>query len=283
MYCLFLLGSLLSSIFPRSICYRIAKFAALLKFYLAPKERQQIDYNLSAIISDAKERNKQVRNVFINFSYYLADFFRYPKLNEAFLRRYVKVSGLDNLNSALAQHKGVIALTAHLGNYELAGAATSLLGYPVSAVALPHKDKRVNRFFVRRRNMVGMQVIPTGAAVRGCFSALRTGRVLGLLGDKDFSESHRKTKMFSRYAYLPRGIAFFALKTKAPIVPIFFVRVDKYFYQLTYGQPIFTDKIVELSEAAITEKCVTILEEYIRRYPGQWYVFNKYWLSEGEA
>jgi len=280
MYYLFVLGSLLVSIFPRSICYAIAKFVALLKFYLAVGERQQIDYNLSAIISDTEERNKQVKKVFINFSYYLADFFRYPKLNEAFLKKYVKVSGQENLDSALAQHKGAIALTAHLGNYELAGAITSLLGYPVSAVALPHKDKRVNKFFDRRRNMVGVQVIPTGAAVRGCFSALKTGRVLGLLGDKDFSGSHRKTKMFSRYANLPRGPAFFVLKTKVPIVPVFLIRKDKYFYHLTYGQPISIDKDIESNEAAIVDKYVTVLEKYIRRYPGQWYVFDKYWLDE---
>ncbi|MCF7908753.1 MAG: lysophospholipid acyltransferase family protein [Candidatus Omnitrophica bacterium] len=279
MYYLFVFGSLLASIFPRNICYLFAKIVALSNFYLFVKDKRNIDYNLGAIVFDPKERRRQVKNVFINFSYYLADFFRYPKLNEAFIKKYVKVIGLDNLGSVIDQHKGVIALTAHLGNYELAGAVISLLGYPVSAVALPHKDKRINNFFDHRRNMVGMQVISTGSAVRGCFSALKTGRVLGLLGDKDFSGGGLKLEMFSRQAKLPRGAAFFALKTNTPIVPVFFVRVDKYFYHLIIDKPIFLNKDTESDEVTIINKYIAVLEKYLKQYPGQWYMFDRYWLD----
>jgi len=280
MYYLFLLGSLIAWIFPRNACYAIAKFFALIQFHFFTKDRKQIIENLSAIIPDPKEREKQARNVVINFSYYLADFFRYPKMTEAFLKKYVKVSGLENLDSSLARHKGAIALTAHLGNYELAGAVTSLLGYPVSAVALPHHDRRINDFFNRRRSLVGIEVISTGSAVRSCFSALKTGRVLALLGDKDFSGSGLKTKMFSHWASIPRGAAFFALKTQAPIVPAFFVRVDKYFYHLIFGEPISLEEGSQPDEQQLIRKYIAILEIYIKQYPGQWYVFGKYWLEE---
>ncbi len=280
MYYLFLLGNLVASIFPRKVCYQIAKFSALLNFYISPKDRQSVNYNLAAIIPEEKERKRQVKKVFINFAYYLTDFFRYSKLDEKFLKKYVKVSGLDNLNSSLAEHKGVIALTAHLGNYELAGAVTSLLGYPVSAVALPHRDRRVNDFFDRRRNMVGIEVIPTGASVRGCFSALKTGRILALLGDRDFAEGGIKTEMFSRYAQLPRGAVFFALKTKSPIVPAFLIRFDKYFYHLTFEKPIFLDENTEYDETVLIKEYTVVLERYLKQYPDQWYMFNRYWLSE---
>lgn len=280
MYYLFILGSLIASIFPRNVCYALAKLVALVNFYMFVNDKQRINNNLKVIIPEEKARKKQVKNVFVNFSYYLADFFRYPKLNQAFLEKYVKVSGLENLDSALAQHRGVIALTAHLGNYELAGAVISLLGYPVSAVALPHKDKRINNFFNHRRNLAGMQVISTGSSIRSCFSALKTGRVLGLLGDKDFNGGGLKIKMFSNYAYLPRGPAFFALKTKAPIVPVFFVRVDKYFYHLIFEKPIFLAESTELDETAVINKYVVVLEKYLKQYPGQWYMFDNHWLPK---
>ena len=280
MYYFFLLGGFLASILPRKICYLLAKGLALIRFHTSLKDKQQVINNLSAVIADEKECRTQAKNVFVNFSYYLVDFLRYPKLSEAFLKKYVKVSGAENLTSALSRHKGVIALTAHLGNYELAGAVTSLLGYPVSAVALPHCDRRINDFFNQRRKSVGIEVISTGSAVRTCFSALQTGKVLALLGDKDFSGSGIKTRMFSRWASIPRGPAFFALKTNVPIIPAFFIRMDKYFYHLIFEKPILLEEPGRLDEEQLIQKYVNILESYIKQYPGQWYVFGKYWLQE---
>ncbi len=280
MYYLFLLGTFIASVFSRKFCYLLARTIALAKFYFFSKGTKQVIENLSAVISDEKERKIQAKNVFINFSYYLVDFLRYPKLSEAFLKKYVKVSGLEKVKSSLIQHKGVIALTAHLGNYELAGAVTSLLGYPVSAVALPHRNRRINEFFNRRRKSVGIEVISTGAAVRTCFSSLQTGRILALLGDKDFSGSGLKVRMFSRWVSIPRGAAFFALKTNAPIIPAFFVRADKYFYHLIFEKPIISGESGLTNERQLIQEYIVVLERYIKQYPGQWYAFGKYWLPE---
>lgn len=280
MYFLYILGNILASIFPRNLCYAIAKFFALMQFYLSPKDRKAVTYNLLPVIENKKEIKRYVKKVFINFSYYLVDFFRYPKLNENFVKKYVKVSGLKNLQQFVNEGKGIIALTIHLGNYELAGAVASLLGYPVSAVALPHRDRRINTFFDRRRHMFGMEVIPTGIAVRGCFSALRYGRILALLGDKDFAGGGVKVTMFSNSAYLPRGVAFFALKTQAPIVPAFLVRENKYFYHLIFEKPILLNREVDQDEVGVIHKYIPVLEKYITQYPDQWYMFEKYWQGE---
>jgi KDO2-lipid IV(A) lauroyltransferase len=276
MYYLYLLGRKLALTLSRNSAYTLAKFISLAQFYLSRKDRETILYNLIPIIEDKKEREKCAKEVFINFGYYLADFFRYSKINHDFIKKYVKVSGLENVEEALRQGRGVVALTAHLGNYELAGAVTSLLGYPVSVVALPHRDKRVNNFFDSQRQMVGLDVISTGAAIKGCLSALKKGKILALLGDRDFAQAGIKLTMFSRKAYFPRGGAFFAHKTKALIVPGFLVREDKFFYHLIFDKPIECDN---QDEAAITSRYLAILEKYIKKYPGQWYIFQKLWID----
>ncbi len=280
MYYLYLIGFTLASIFPRKISYFIAKAVAILHYYCSSKDRETVKYNLSEVIKNKKELHKKSKKVFINFAYYLADFFRYSKLNKDFIKKYVNLAGLDHLNKALSKGKGVIAVTAHLGNYELAGAVTSLLGYPLSAVALPHKDKRVNDFFNSQRRRTGVKVIATGSGVKGAISDLKNQRMLALLGDRDFSRSKTKMKMFSKYAYLPRGVAFFHKKTSAVIIPGFLIRERKYYYRLIFEEPIEFSESEKEDDNKIIEKYRPVLEKYIKKYPDQWYLFEKYWVDQ---
>jgi len=278
MYWFFVLGGIITSILPRAASYKFAKFLALLNFYFSKKDRDAVTYNLSAVVGDAKKVQVYAREVFINFSYYLTDFFRSYKIDHDFIKKYVKIENLEYLDSSFQKGKGVITVTAHLGNYELAGAVVARLGYPISVVALPHKDKRTNVFFDKRRKFSGMQVIPTGVAIKGCLSALRRGEIIALLGDRDFSKKGKIYKMFSRDACIPRGVYFFSHKTEATVIPCFLIREDVFFYRFIFDQPIHCSK--ETKEKDLVTQYLTVLEKYIKKYPGQWYIFEKYWLAE---
>jgi len=267
-------------IFPRRACYSIARFSAIVRFYFSKKDKGNLIYNLIPVVKDEKKARECAREVFINFAYYLVDFFRYRKLNRKFIEKYVKVEGLDNLKGSFLNEKGAIALTVHLGNYELAAAVTAYLGFPLYVVALPHKDKRINEFFNNQRKMAGMNIISTGAAIKGCFSVLKQGKLLALLGDKDFTGGGLKLKMFSREASFPRGPAFFALRSGVDIIPAFFIRENKYFYRLFFEKPIVHKENSQLGEEEIIKKYIAITEKYIQKYPGQWYMFNKYWIPK---
>ena len=278
MYYLFALGKIVSQLVPRKVAYFVAWLCAVARFYLCRKDREIMIYNLLAVSKDEKKARKQAKGAVINFAYYLVDFFRYSKLNKRFIDKYVKVDGLEILQRLAADSKGVIILALHLGNYEMGAAVTSILGYPLSVVALPHKDKRVNRLFDGQREMVGLKVIPANVAVKRCFSLLKKGGRVAFLADRDFAGHGLKAKMFFRDAIMPKGPAFFALKTGACIVPSFFVRENKWFYRLKFEEPIFIDSD-GVSEESIVDKYVPVLEKYIEKYPDQWYLFEKYWLN----
>jgi len=265
--------------FPRKFCYVLAKKIALFKFYFSKCDREAVRYNLAPIVKDKKKLKQYTKEVFINFAYYLVDFFRYAKLDKEFVKKYVRFTGLDNLDRALS-NGGAIALTAHLGNYEFGGVVVSLLGYKFSAVALPHKDPRLTAFFTGHRNRFGIEVISTGLSIKRCFSALKKGKLLGLVADRDFGNDGMKAKMFSQYAILPKGAAFFHLHTGASIVPAFFVREDKYFYRLIFESPIQAVDYQGLTDEDIVRLCIPVLEKYISKYPQQWYMFQPYWIKE---
>lgn len=277
MYYLFILGKIIALSFPRTISYKIAKFFALAHFYLSQQDRDAVFYNLKALVEDKQQQKKIARKVFINFAYYLTDFFRYSRLNQKFIKKYIKFEGLQFVDRLIEKKQGAILLTAHLGNYELGGAVMSILGYPLSVVALPHLDLRTNNFFNKQRSRVGIDVISTGLAVKKSISALKEGRLLALLGDRDFSNSGRKEQVFSRFADIPRGAPFFAKKFETTIIPAFFVREQKYYYRLIFEDAIKYDKQSKNWEEEILKNYVSILEKYLKKYPDQWYLFQKYW------
>jgi KDO2-lipid IV(A) lauroyltransferase len=234
-------------------------------------------YNLAPVVGAARGLRRFAAAVFVNFAYYLADFFRYAKLNKSFIARYVRIEGLEHLETAIARKKGVIVVSAHLGNYELGGAVVALLGFPFHVIALPHADERLNRFFIRQRQLTGLRVISTGVTVKRCVQLLRQGNIVGVLGDRDFTREGVPAEMFSRRCLLPRGAAFFARKTGAAVIPSFFVREDTYSYRLIIEKPISYDQDDPDVETCIVHAYAKILERYIARYPEQWYVFQKYW------
>ena len=96
MYYLFILGKILVSFFPRNICYFIARWLAILHFYSSKEDSEAVMYNLAPIIDEENKLKLCAENVFINFAYYLADFFQHERLNRAFIEKYVRITGLFN-------------------------------------------------------------------------------------------------------------------------------------------------------------------------------------------
>lgn len=280
MYYLFILGKIIALSLPRNVSYFLGKLFALGQFYCFPQDREAVLYNLVPLVKDQKVRRRIAKQVFINFAYYLVDFFRYSCLNSKFIQKYVSIQGLENVDQVLARNQGAVLATAHLGNYELGGAIMAILGYPLAAVALPHLDLKTNNFFNNQRKRVGIEVIPTGLMVKESIAVLRKGRLLAILGDRDFSNSGSKQKIFSRYAYIPRGMAFFAKKGRAAVIPAFFVRENKYFYRLIFEKEIKTPSDLESRsdyQDLIIKNYLKVLEKYLKKYPEQWYLFQKYW------
>jgi len=283
MYYWFLLGKVLTSIVPRWFAYLFAKSLALIHYYTSKKDREAVLCNLAYVMgpeTGPKKLKRAVKNVFINFSYYLVDFFRFSRVDKKFIEKYVAIEGLENLELSLAKNRGVILLAAHLGNYELGAAVVSLLGYPFTAVVLSHKDKRVNNFFDNQRALVGVEVIPTGGAIKGCFSALKQGKAIALVADREFGDSGLKMNLFSKPAILPKGAAFFALRMESVIVPTFLVRENKYYYRFFFDKPIDITEEGFTKDQDVINSYIPVLEKYIKRYPDQWYAFQKYWLED---
>ncbi len=280
-YYLYRFGQFIALSLPLKFVYGFATFLADLHYFVAFRDRRFVRANLRAIFPDkpVKELRKISRKVFRNFAKYLVDFFRFEKLDLEYINKNIKLENLHHFDDALSKGKGVIVLSAHLGNWELGGVVIAQLKYPFWVVALPHKNKKVNEFFDAQRNRKGVKVIAMGKAVRSCISEFRKNHMVALVGDRDFTQKGIVIDFFGKPMHFPEGPAALSLMTGAAIVPGFMFRNPDDSFTLRIEKSIeFSpsgDKVKDLAGLIIVYK--KVLEDYIRKYPEQWYVFRRFW------
>ena len=266
---------------PLKCAYALALFLSDLQFLISRTDRKNVISNMNTILPDGKNNVKLAREVFRNFGKYLVDFFRIENLNKDNIDRTIKVENRKIIDKCLAQKKGMIVLTAHLGNWEIGGIAVSFLGYPLYVIALPHKDKRINNLFNKQREIFGERIIPLGNAARKCLECLKNNEIIALVGDRDFTPGGIVMDFFGKKSLIPKGPAGFSLKTGSPIVPGLVIRQKDNSYKLIISQPIEPvltgNKDKDLYE--LTKKCLRVIEDYVRKYPSQWLMFRKFWLE----
>lgn len=258
------------------MAYGVAVFLSTLKFYLSPRDRKAVFANLRKILPDAgqKQVHSCAKEVFINFGKYLIEFFRVSYLKKEDFGSYVKIEGIEHIEEALKRGKGAIILSAHVGNWELGGIFMSLLGYPMFAVALPHRHKKVNELFNYQRERLGVVVVPSlGVALRRIFDALKKNQLVALVGDRDFANGGKKMSFLGATKVIPRGPAVLAKRTGASIVPGFMIRQPDDSHILRFLPPIST----EGTESSIMEEYARAIEDIVRQYPAQWLMFRKFW------
>jgi len=209
------------------------------------------------------------------------------KENSDYILQNVTITGKENLDKALAGGKGVILLTAHIGNWEMGGVVTAMLGYDISAVALNHRYKSINDFFIRQRERKGMKVIPIDSGVKRCISTLLKNGMVALVGDRDFTNTGITLDFFGMPTSIPKGPALLSLRVNSPVVPVVFIRENRFNYKLIFDKPIEVKEEPGIENDEIVKKAtegfIPIMEKYIRRYPEQWLVFRKFWEAPVDA
>jgi len=280
-YLIYKMGEFLAIHLPLRLAYKIAIIISDLHSLFTPKDRINIYANLKKIFPNKSDYEivKIRRQIFINFAKYLVDFFRFPLLNKQNINKIADVVNLKFVDEALSFGKGAILVTAHLSNWELGGVMLALMGYPIGAVVLPHLDKRVDNFFNSRRQMKGMVVMPLGKAARDCLNLLHSNKLIALVGDRSFNSTELLVDFFGLPTYFPKGPAVFAFKTKAPVVPCFVLRNPDDRYRFIFEKPIWPHpkKTAENDLVGFISEYRRVIEEYIKRYPEQWFMFRKFW------
>jgi len=250
---------------------------------LTPRWRHTAQTNLAVAFPDWKpeRRARAVRECYRNLGRNLLALARLPRLTPLNLGRWIRYEGFEHYEEAMAQGRGVIFLTAHLGAWELSAAAHALYGHPMWLMVRPLDNPFLDRLIDARRRLFGNRTIRKKDSAREVLAVLRSNGAVGILADQNAAGSDGVlVDFFGRKASATKGVAQIAARTGAAVVPGFAVWNDadrRYvlkFYP-TVALVNSSDREGDLLEN--TQRCQSAIEQAIRDSPGQWLWIHRRW------
>jgi len=189
---------------------------------------------------DQKECTRILRELYIHFGRMLFEVPHILRLDPDRLSQYCVFENEERFQAALDKGRGVFVLTAHFGNWEFMSAAIQIrFGVDSAVIVRPMDYAPLDRLMVRMRSRFGSEVIPKKKAMRRVIGALREKKTLGILLDQNVDWYEGVFVPFlGRWACTNKGLALLALKTDAPVVPVFAVRQEDGRHRILFGRDI---------------------------------------------
>ena len=277
------LFSKLMCISPRFVRNLLAHFLGSVAVLVVPRWRMQMaEANIRECLGVSDERAKQIAADSLHrFGRMVIEVMRFPLLNEKTIHEQVQVEGLEYLETAYAEGKGVIMATGHYGNWELLGATVALHGYPMLSITRKqnnsHMDKAINEF----REMVGQQVTYNRGkhGLLAISRMLKEKNLLGVLFDQDTNDDGVQLDLFGKRSVIPMGAAALSRIYGSPILPIFMHNNDDGTCCAKIYPPLYTPKTGDKQRDfyQVTRKLVDILEMEIINHPEMWFRVHDRW------
>lgn len=207
-----------------------------------------------------------------------------PNLTPEFIKEHIEIRGAEHLEAAMAEDKGVVILTAHIGNWEWMGAALAANGYPSTTIVKNQPNAQFTRLMNEYREMVGLEVFARGGSeMRGAAQAMKAKKLLGFLADQDGWYQGLPVMFLGQESSAVTGPASFAKKFKAPVVPVFASRKEK--GHIVHILPALHYKDtgdVDKDMFRLTEETVKVTEAFIKEHPDEWLWFQHRWNTKLE-
>lgn len=225
------------------------------------------------------------KGVFRNIALTAADFFEIPYIDSSNLHKWVEFDGLENLKNALAKGKGVLSIVAHFGNWELMTAAIPLALEPIYIIYRPLDSPVVENIVAWTRTHRGNVLIPKKGATKVVRRLLSRNKMIGILNDQNvFPREGVFVDFFNRPACTSPGMAYMAMSSGAPVIPAYMARMDNGKYKFVIGPEVELVQTGDPDQDVIanTQKFTKIVEDFIRKYPDQWFWIHQRWKSKKE-
>jgi lauroyl/myristoyl acyltransferase len=285
---LYIVASALAGRLPLGLSYGIACRLADLVFFVLWREKRRITiHNMRRVLGPRAPSSLVracARESVRNYAKYLVEFLRFPQLNRQQILDALGVDDWSRFDRLLDEGRGVLFVSFHTGNWDLAGAAAGIRGYPLQVVADVVGPPEFNARVQSVRRQQGMRLIEAGhpaIAARALLKSLRAGEMAGILIDVPTSDGV-PVRLFGKTALLPAGPATIALRSGARVVPTAVFRRPDNRFQLVLDEA-FDFRPTGNRDAdvrALTQSMATALEALVRRRPEQWYIFRALWPAE---
>lgn len=273
--------SFLAHALPRKSLYLLAGICGDMLYLAWRTGRHNARENMLFALGPGASRrqiDRAAHETLRNFTRYYAEFLHGQ---EKLLGR-TSCSGLENVDQALAGGQGVILVSMHMGSPELAGFPVIHSQHILNVVVdSQFGNDRVNRWIQRLRAKSGMTVIAANKGVLpNLMRTLRRNEALALLIDCPHL-GNIDVKFCGTEAKVPGGTAALALRTGAKIVPMSSMRTKGNHFITCFDKPLDFKPSGNFSSdvKALTQRIMDSMEQKVRDYPDQWFMFQNMWVA----
>lgn len=266
-------------ILPRWMATIIAAGLSQGAWYFLNKERRKTLFNLALIFPERNDYERLGREIFRNVAVSAADAFKLSELSDKQMNELVTVEGLEHFDAAYNQGKGVVAVTGHIGCWELIPAWFSRQGYKISVIGKRVYDPRLDKLLIKMRSGQGVNIIDRDSGAKDALRDLRSGHAVGILIDQDTRVASIDVEFFGHQASTPVGAAALADKTGSPVVPLAIFRQSDGKYLLSIRPAIAFNGALPKEDRIKTmvQEQTRQLEEFIKRDITQWVWMHLRW------
>ncbi|MBN2810203.1 MAG: lysophospholipid acyltransferase family protein [Deltaproteobacteria bacterium] len=273
------------NLLPAAEAYRLGHHLVRLWLTLDRDHRRIIEKNLELALhlKAGSPASRQLQAAIIqHLGFNLSEFFLLQ--NPAWrrlLKKNLQITGLEHLLKAQQEGSGAIIISAHLGNWELAGFLSTLMQRPITTVAKPIKNKpRLYAAIEKSRIDVGFIPVNKSGSAGTLVRNLKKGDIIALLVDQRVRRRLRIWAPFFSYQVptIPSP-AVLARLSGSPIIPAFTTRIRPLHHQIVIEEPIFVPHSGNSREvvADCTKRLNLLIEKHIRKTPEQWFWPHNRW------
>jgi KDO2-lipid IV(A) lauroyltransferase len=251
-------------------------------FYAVDRVHRRVaDTNLRTAFPQRtrSERQAITREMFGHFGRVLLELLKFSTLSPAGMRALVEFEGEDRAHAAYAQGRGVLFFTGHFGYWEIHAIVHALGVEPIAVLARALDNPGLHRLLEEVRTCTGNTVIYRQGAIRRVLRTLQAGRGIAMLIDQHMhSPDAIYVSFFERPAATTSMLAALALRTGAPVVPVFALPMPRGRYRMIYEHAVDPPG-ADTPEAVreFTQRCTDVLEMYVRRHPSLWLWMHRRW------
>lgn len=275
----------LMRILPLRAALALGWLAAAVSHYLGRVHVERTRERVRQVLG-ADAPDKEVRRVawlaWRNLCFNAVEGFRFIQLTPDMIRRQPLVSLEHDLKRILGEcENGFILATPHMGNWEIAGIAADLLGFPLFVIVRKQKNPLIDRYINKMRRAFTLEVLHRESKIwKSVADRIKQGKVLAILPDINSKNRGVTVDFLNGRATIAPGAAHFAQLAKCPIYPIVVRRVGWTKHGATLLDPILPDPDADRDEdqQRIMQEIMEAFSREILRTPEQYFWHNKRWV-----
>lgn len=254
----------------------LATVGGTLAYGASSRARAAVRENLAVVAPERRDRERLVRQTFVEQVRHYIEIFRLARLDHEKVRQAVVTAGWDRFVAAVARGNGVIIASAHVGPVSVCGQIIAANGYEIT-LPIEKETGELARSINRARTRMGLRFVETDSAL-GIHRILRRGGILGVLADRAVTGVGERVPFFGQPALLPSVHVALAIRTGAVLMPAFAHRdgnILRAVFEPELELPRTGDRDADVREGV--RRWAAVLEPHIRVAPEQWSVFEAVW------